>query len=150
MSKKWLLGSLIIIVLAAMTASGGRYLETKPAFCDGCHEMNRPYEGWKSSGAERSHKNCILCHSGPGIPGVLEAEFRGAGQLAAHFTFKKEALKGPFIAKVPNEFCTQCHNLAVPRTAKGHLPFQIEGKACSECHRHRQGWDFSGEVRPGT
>src|ERR1700693_965174 len=150
MSKRWFLGSIALLGVAVIRASGGRYLETKSGFCNSCHEMNRPYDGWRSSGAERSHQNCIICHSGPGISGVLEAELRGAGQIIAHFALKKDELKGPFIAKVPNYFCTQCHNLSLPRTAKGHLPYQIDGKACSECHRHRQGWDFSGEVRPGS
>jgi nitrate/TMAO reductase-like tetraheme cytochrome c subunit len=135
-------------VLAGLLVSGGgRMIENQPRFCNSCHEMNRPYQGWISSGASKSHGNCMDCHSGKGIPGVLEAQARGLGQLAEHFLLSEKELAGPFIAHVPRAFCMKCHDLQLARTAKAHLPFHIEGKECSKCHKHREGWEFSGEVR---
>ena len=132
---------------AAFLVAGGRAVENHPAFCRSCHEMERPYEGWISSGASKSHSNCMDCHSGKGVPGVVEAELRGFGQLLEHFVLSRDELKGPFVANLPRRFCLKCHNLELPRTAKAHLPFHIDGKECSRCHKHREGWEFAGEIR---
>jgi len=135
------------LIGATSVISGGRFLENHPSFCHSCHEMERPYNNWIASSANRSHANCMDCHSGKGIPGVIEAELRGLSQLGEHFLLNEKELKGPFVATVPRRFCLKCHNLELPRTAKAHLPYKVEGKECSRCHNHREGWEFSGEVR---
>jgi hypothetical protein len=145
--KKIFFGFLILTGFMASLAAGGRFLENHPAFCNSCHEMNRPYDGWVSSGAEKSHPNCMNCHSGPGVRGGVEAEIRGFGQLIEHFTLSDKELKGPFIAKVPRSFCLKCHNLELRKTVKAHSPFKVAGKECSRCHKHQTGWEFSGEIR---
>ncbi len=140
----------ILLLLAGLIASlitGGRFLENHPSFCRSCHEMERPYAGWISSGAKNSHPNCMDCHSGKGIPGMVEAEVRGLGQLVEHFVLTEKEIKGPFVANIPKRFCLKCHNMELPRTAKAHLPLKIGGKECSRCHKHREGWEFSGEIR---
>lgn len=145
--KRFFFMTLILIGFGIFLIPARRFLENHPLFCNSCHEMNRPYQGWKSSGADRSHPNCMDCHSGKGIPGVVEAEARGLGQLAAHFLLSEAELKGPFIAHVPRNFCLKCHNIQLPRTVKAHLPFQVGNKECFQCHKHQAGWEFSGEIR---
>jgi cytochrome c nitrite reductase small subunit len=145
--KPLFLTLLFFIGLGIFLVPAGRFLENHPSFCNSCHEMNRPYEGWKSSGANRSHSNCMDCHSGKGVSGIVEAESRGLGQLVAHFLLSEKELKGPFIAHVPRTFCLKCHDIQLPRTAKAHLPFRVENKECSGCHKHQEGWEFSGEIR---
>ncbi|MBI1822470.1 MAG: NapC/NirT family cytochrome c [Nitrospirae bacterium] len=142
-----LIGFIVFFGLLAGVVTGGRVLENHPSFCNSCHEMNRPHDGWISSGASHSHLSCMDCHSGAGVTGVIEAELRGFGQLIEHFALSEKELKGPFIAKVPKEFCLKCHRLQLSRTAKAHRPFKIEGKECSRCHRHQDGWEFAGEIR---
>ncbi|MHB8482236.1 MAG: NapC/NirT family cytochrome c [Nitrospiria bacterium] len=145
--KRFFFGSFVFTGLIATVVTGGRVLENHPSFCNSCHEMNRPHDGWISSGAEKSHPNCMDCHSGAGVTGVIEAELRGLGQLIEHFTLSERELKGPFIARAPKEFCLKCHHVQMPRTVKAHRPFKIEGKECSRCHRHQAGWEFAGEIR---
>jgi nitrate/TMAO reductase-like tetraheme cytochrome c subunit len=145
--KRYFFISLGLALLGLCLIGGGRFVENHPLFCNSCHEMNRPYEGWKSSGASTSHPNCMNCHSGKGFYGIVEAETRGFGQLVEHFILSEKELKGPFIANVPRQFCLKCHNLNLPRTAKAHVPFDIDGKECSRCHKHKTGWEFSGEIR---
>ena len=135
--------------MAAMVVPGARYLEHQPGFCNSCHEMNRPHAGWVASGASQHHPDCIQCHSGPGITGVVEAELRGVGQLIAHFSDSEKELQGPFKYKVPREFCTQCHSMEKPQVKAAHTRFQekMEGRPCGTCHKHQEGWEFAGEIR---
>jgi hypothetical protein len=135
----------VVAVLGVALSAGGRALEKSPTFCVSCHEMERPGKGWDVSGAKEDHPNCIMCHSGPGPLGVLEAQTRGLGMIVAHFVKSEEDLKGPFKAKAPDRFCTQCHE---PKKIEGpHKKFPTEGKACRDCHKHREDWEFNGELR---
>jgi nitrate/TMAO reductase-like tetraheme cytochrome c subunit len=139
-------GGLAVAALVGVALSaGGRILERSPTFCVSCHEMERPGKGWKASGASEHHPDCIMCHSGPGPFGVLEAQTRGLGMLVEHFVESEEKLKGPFKAKVPDRFCTQCHEPM--KIEAPHKKFSTEGKACRDCHKHREDWEFNGELR---
>jgi hypothetical protein len=139
-------GALAVAALIGVGLSaGGRALERSPTFCVSCHEMERPGKGWKVSGASEHHPNCIMCHSGPGPLGVLEAQARGLGMLVEHFVESEEKLKGPFKAKVPDRFCTQCHEPI--KIEAPHQKFPRQGKVCRDCHKHREDWEFNGEVR---
>lgn len=142
---RWLLISLAVVVVGVGLSSGGRALERSPTFCVSCHEMERPGKGWTVSGAEEDHPNCIMCHSGPGPLGVLEAQMRGLEMIVAHFVDSEEDLRGPFKAKVPDRFCTQCHD--PKKIEPPHKKLPMTGKACKDCHRHREDWEFEGEVR---
>lgn len=132
-----------------MIVPGGRYLEHQPGFCNSCHEMNRPHAGWVAAGASQNHRDCIQCHSGSGITGIIEAEFRGLEQIMVHFIASEEELKGPFKSKVPSEFCTKCHSMEKPRVRAAHARFKekMEGHPCGNCHKHLEDWEFSGEIR---
>ncbi len=136
-------------LLTFVIIPGGRALEHQPGFCNSCHEMNRPHAGWVASGASQHHPNCIQCHSGPGITGVIEAEFRGLEQIVVHFTASETELKGPFKYRVPSEFCTQCHSLEKQNIKAAHARFKekMEGRPCANCHKHQDGWEFAGEIR---
>lgn len=145
-SAKWVT-LITLIFLSILMITGGRMLEEKPLFCASCHEMEEPYNNWISSGASKKHTNCIQCHSGPGISGIIEAELRGAKQLAIHIFTKPEDREPPFKFNVPDEFCTQCHPLLSEKFVNAHQNFQHEGKPCHECHKHEKGSRFGGEIK---
>ncbi|MEO5657818.1 MAG: cytochrome C [Nitrospiria bacterium] len=145
MTRSWIVIPLVVFLAGVGISAGGRALERSPAFCASCHEMERPDKGWKDSGASLNHPNCIMCHSGPGPFGVVEAQMRGLRMVAAHFLLSEEKLKGPFKAKVPDPFCVQCHARAVIEPP--HRRFPTQGKACRDCHKHGDHWEFAGEVR---
>lgn len=142
---RWVAIPLAALIIGAVLSTGGRALESSPTFCVSCHEMERPGKGWKKSEASEDHPNCIMCHSGPGPFGVVEAQMRGLGMIVAHFVDSEEDLRGPFKAKVPDRFCTQCHDRA--KIEPPHRKLRTEGKGCRDCHKHREDWEFAGEVR---
>jgi cytochrome c-type protein NapC len=146
MRWRWAVIVPVAVVIGIGLSTGGRALERSPAFCASCHEMERPDKGWKDSGASADHPNCIMCHSGPGPLGVVESQMRGLKMLALHFLDDEEDLKGPFKAKVPDRFCVPCHDRAVIESPHRKLP--MAGRACRDCHKHREDWEFAGEVRP--
>lgn len=133
------------VVIGATLSAGGRALERRPAFCTSCHEMKRPGKGWEVSGAKNDHPDCIMCHSGPGPWGVVEAQMRGLEMVVAHFVESEEELRGPFKATVPDRFCTQCHDPM--KIAPPHQKLPMAGRVCKDCHKHREDWEFEGEVR---
>jgi hypothetical protein len=142
---RWAAISLGVVIAGVGVSAGGRALERSPTFCVSCHEMERPGKGWKASEAAEDHPNCIMCHSGPGPFGVVEAQMRGLGMIVEHFVESEEELRGPFKAKVPDRFCTQCHDPM--EIEPPHKKLSTQGKACRDCHKHREDWDFAGEVR---
>jgi len=142
---RWAAIGVGVLIAGVGLSTAGRALERSPAFCVSCHEMERPGKGWKASNAAEDHPDCIMCHSGPGPLGVVEAQMRGLGMIVEHFVESEEKLRGPFKAKVPDRFCTQCHEPMKIEAPHKKLPMQ--GKACRDCHKHREDWDFEGEVR---
>ncbi|MBI1820881.1 MAG: cytochrome C [Nitrospirae bacterium] len=124
---------------------GGRFLEHSPSFCISCHEMQPSYDGWIASGASKHHPDCIQCHSGPGLQGVLESEWRGLHFLKVHYFGHRKANQ-PFRVKMPEEFCLQCHSAG--KLMEAHRPFQTGGHTCADCHKHNPGWKFKGELHP--
>ena len=142
---RWAAIGVGVLIAGVGFSTAGRALERSPAFCVSCHEMERPGKGWKVSDAAADHPNCIMCHSGPGPFGVVESQMRGLGMIVEHFVESEKELRGPFKAKVPDRFCVQCHDRAKIESPHKKLPTQ--GKACRDCHKHRDGWDFAGEVR---
>jgi hypothetical protein len=146
MRWRWVLIPAIAVLIGVGLSTGGRALERKPSFCLSCHEMERPGKGWEVSGAKEDHQDCIMCHSGPGPLGVVEAQVRGLQMIVAHFVKSEEDLKGPFKSKMPERFCTQCHD---PVKIEGpHRKLPMEGRECRDCHKHSEDWEFHGEVRP--
>lgn len=141
----WLTVSAAVVLSGVGVSAGGRALEHSPRFCVSCHEMERPGKGWTVSGAEANHPNCIMCHSGPGPSGVVESQMRGLTMIALHFLNDEDQLKGPFTAKVPDRFCTACHDPV--KIEPPHKKLPMAGKACKHCHKHREDWEFTGEIR---
>lgn len=135
---------IILVLLATFLIAGGRVLEMQPGFCASCHEMEDAYANWQTSGASRSHDDCIGCHSGPGLWGVIEAEVRGFGQLMVHISAKPGELVPPFKAHLPNSFCVKCH--PIPAITPIHNDFSFEGEMCSKCHKHSSTSEFAGEI----
>ncbi|MFQ5455949.1 MAG: hypothetical protein ACE5EA_07085 [Nitrospirota bacterium] len=144
---RWIVIISVVILLIIFTITGGRILETQPWFCRSCHEMEDAYTNWIATEASNSHKNCIICHSGPGITGIIEAELRGAKQLIIHFLSKDDDLVPPFEADLPDYFCTKCHPWNGENVINAHRGFETKNRFCLDCHKHREGWSFSGEIR---
>jgi hypothetical protein len=145
MRWRWALIPAAVVLIGVGLSTGGRALERSPTFCVSCHEMERPGKGWEVSGAKEDHPDCIMCHSGPGPLGVLESQMRGLKMIALHFLDDDEQLKGPFKAKAPDRFCTQCHDPV--KIEPPHQKLPMAGKDCKACHKHREDWEFAGEVR---
>ena len=79
----WVGGTILAVSLALATVVGARALEQQPAFCASCHEERENYDRWLSSGAAAVHKNCIECHTGPGLVGILHGQARGLRHVDA-------------------------------------------------------------------
>ncbi len=150
MSKlKWtiVVGPVLVIVamavpvLAAGTVAAAYALEKQPGFCALCHEMQPSYDNWRSSGAAEDHPDCIQCHKGPGLAGVLDAQRRGVRDTVAHVSGNYPR---PIVAQVPDAWCTQCHAGAETSGEHDEVP-EFNAKACAACHNHAPGADFSGE-----
>lgn len=124
---------------------GGRVLEHKPSFCVSCHEMKPAYDGWIQSGASKNHPDCIGCHSETGFWGAIDSEFRGLRFLQVHFSGKRTENQ-PFIVQMPDRYCLQCH--AEKKVIEVHKMFVTVGRTCADCHKHKTGFKFSGEIRP--
>ena len=139
--------SLVIAIFALPTfiAWGGRYLERSPSFCASCHEMRPSYDGWTASGAAKYHADCITCHGGEGLSGILEAEARGVRMLGVHF-FGGGKSGAAIRAKMPEAICLRCHSSE--KVMASHTMFRTQGQTCADCHKHRMGWKFRGEVQP--
>lgn len=143
-----------VVLLAAMLlavpafVAGFRVVESQPGFCYLCHEEHPAHQGWLASGAAREHPNCIECHSGPGVTGVVAAQLKGATHFVKHVTgdFAEPIAR----ADVPDEFCTQCH---VSGSVVGEHR-EVAGFAtrqCADCHNHKPGARFGeGEESDGT
>ena len=135
-------GSIGILALPAAVITGGYFLEKSPSFCNSCHEMRASYNGWLSSGAAKDHPDCISCHRGEGLSGLLESEFRGMRMIGKHF-FGKQTSDWPIQAKMPEYFCLKCHS--ENKIVDSHAMFRIEKQTCADCHKHREGWKFLGQ-----
>ncbi len=145
MRWRWALIPAAGVLIGLGLSTGGRALEHSPTFCVSCHEMERPGKGWEVSGTKDNHADCIMCHSGPGPLGVLESQMRGLTMIALHFLDDEDQLTGPFTAKVPDRFCTQCHDPV--KIEPPHKKLPMAGKACKNCHKHQEDWEFAGEIR---
>jgi len=139
------LSLLFLLIFPLATIKAGRKLEKHNGFCVSCHEMEHVLKEWQESGASEKHPECIQCHSGPGLLGEIESQWRGVKFTISHFTLPSEKLKPPFKAKVPITFCTQCHSKE--KIIPIHRRFDTQGKQCADCHKHREGWEFLGELR---
>ena len=137
-------GLMVVPILPVALIWGGRVLEHHPAFCASCHEMQPSYDGWMASGAAKYHPDCIECHSRIGLSGVLESEFRGVRMLGLHL-FGQSHSGQAIRATMPEAFCLKCH--AGEKVVASHVPFHTEGRTCADCHKHRIGWKFSGQVQ---
>jgi cytochrome c nitrite reductase small subunit len=135
-------GLMVVSVLPLSLIWGGRMLEHHPAFCASCHEMQPSYDGWMASGAAKAHHDCIQCHSGEGLGGLLESEWRGLRMIGKHF-FGRQQPDRPITAVLPEQFCLKCH--VRDKLVASHAPFQTAGRTCSDCHKHLIGWKFSGQ-----
>lgn len=133
-----------IIALPAGLIWGGRVLEHSPSFCASCHEMRPSYDGWMASGAAKYHPDCIGCHSGEGIAGVFESELRGTRMIGIHF-LGNEKPEHIIRTKIPEAFCLKCH--ATEKVTASHSMLWTEGRTCADCHKHKVGWKFSGQVQ---
>ncbi len=132
-----------MILVPAGMVGGGYVLERSPAFCAACHEMRPSVEAWESSGASRNHPDCIGCHSGKGLAGLLESEVRGLRMIGIHFFADRDPDR-PIKAKMPETFCLKCHS--EEDLVASHAMFKVERRTCADCHKHKPGWDFSGEM----
>ncbi len=128
-------------VLAAGTVASGYALEKQPGFCVLCHEMQLSYDNRRASGAAEHHPDCIQCHKGPGLTGILDAQRRGVRDIVAHVTGN---YSHPIVAQAPNPWCTQCHAGAKITDEHDEVPtFNV--KACAACHNHAPGANFGSE-----
>ncbi len=84
-SRRPVLVPIVVVFLIPAVVAGGRTLEKQPTFCASCHESQEYYELWIRSGAAKDHPNCIECHTGPGLAGILDGQIRGLKHLAVHF-----------------------------------------------------------------
>lgn len=123
---------------------GGHRLEQSPSFCNSCHEMQPSVAAWKTSGADQGHPDCITCHSGAGLAGVLESQVRGLRMIGVHFFGSPKPISD-IRATMPETFCLKCH--AADAMVEVHAPFQTAGQTCGDCHKHRAGWKFKGQMR---
>jgi len=130
-------------VLVTGAVAGGYVLEKQPGFCILCHEMRPSYDNWRASGAAEHHPDCIQCHTGPGLAGVLHAQRRGVRDLIAHVTGNYQQ---PIVATVPDPWCTQCHAVSKVQGEHDEVP-EFGVQPCAACHNHAPGTAFSGEKR---
>lgn len=145
--RTWIPAVGLIAALVAATIAGGRKLEEQPRFCVSCHEMKDYYAQWVGSAANRHHPNCIVCHAGADIRGIVEGQMRGLGYIWTHYAGSPADRKPPFKAYMPNIFCTRCH--AAPERMNAHRNVRIERRDCLVCHNHKPGRDFAGEAPIG-
>ena len=137
-------GVMAIPLVPVVLVWGGRALEHRPVFCASCHEMQASYDGWMASGAAKDHPDCIQCHGADGLAGTLESELRGVRMVGLHFFGQRTG--GQMIhATMPESWCLKCH--AGEKVVASHVPFHTEGRTCADCHKHRIGWKFSGQVQ---
>ena len=47
--------------------------------------MRSSYDGWILSGAAKDHPDCISCHRGEELSGLLESKIRGLRMIGKHF-----------------------------------------------------------------
>lgn len=138
-----LIGAVAVPLIAAGTVTGGYLLEKQPGFCALCHEMQPSYDNWRASGAARDHPDCIQCHKGPGLAGILDAQRRGVQDIVAHVSGNYPR---PIVAQVPDAWCTQCHT-GGEITNKHHEVPEFGVEDCAACHNHAPGASFKGEER---
>ena len=145
--RSWILTTCLILALTAATIAAGRKLEEQPRFCVSCHEMGGYYAQWVESGASKNHPNCIICHAGPSIVGVVEGQGRGLRYIWMHYTGSARSLTPPFKVRMPADFCAKCH--VAPERLDAHRNVVIAGRECQACHSHKPGRDFAGEAPRG-
>lgn len=139
----FLIGFVSMLALPIGMIWGGHVLEHSPSFCNSCHEMQASYEGWLTSGAANNHPTCIECHKGEGFSSVIESELRGLRMIGVHFwghSDPNEIIK----VKMPEAYCLKCHS--GEKVIDSHALFQTKRSTCSDCHKHRIGWKFKGQV----
>lgn len=134
----------LLLILGGALSGGGRLLEEHPGFCISCHEMKFYGRTFQTSGASRHHPDCIMCHSGPGIPGAVGAQMTGLHELAVHFFGSPHPARQFVTGVVPNENCIKCHVHGYDRDAHQGVP--LRGRACAQCHNHYAEQDFGGQV----
>ncbi len=134
----------VLAIAGVALSGGGRYLESFPGFCASCHEMKFFGRSYHESGASRHHPDCISCHSGPGLGGMVGAQMTGLRELAIHFWGTPHPSMAYVPGVVPNENCVKCHVHGYLRDAHQDVP--VQGRACAECHNHYQDQDFGGQV----
>jgi len=128
------------MALGLAAVVGGRMLEMQPGFCASCHEIREHYDRWLTSGAAHHSSNCIECHAGPGLAGIVGGQFRGARHVVRHVT---RTYATPLSADVPRSWCGACHR--EPALAAGHVQVpDIGAQRCGMCHHHRAGARFAG------
>jgi hypothetical protein len=134
-------GGLILAAgLGLAAVVGGRALEMHPSFCASCHEIREHYDRWLASGAVQHSANCIECHSGPGLAGIIGGQLRGARHVVSHVTGLYAAT---ISADVPRSWCVRCHSEGT--LAAGHVRVSDIGpQRCGACHNHAPGARFYG------
>ncbi|MFQ5456551.1 MAG: NapC/NirT family cytochrome c [Nitrospirota bacterium] len=132
----------LVLIIFFGVVGGGRILEKSPKFCASCHEMKDSYNSWISSGASEKHTNCIQCHSGQGLTGIIGAEMRGLRQIYQHITGRMKGIEN-ISNVVPDRFCLKCHDIKEMQH-EHHEEHNIDtiGKKCAVCHNHKKDNNF--------
>jgi hypothetical protein len=131
-SRMILIPILIVLVLVGVVAGAGGFVyaytsEEHDSFCASCHSEPETTHYQRSIAATKvdlssyhatQETHCIDCHSGPGLPGRLEAELDGAINAFKFYTglaVQPAVLKAPF----PDANCLKCHQAV---TQRGYIP----------------------------
>jgi cytochrome c nitrite reductase small subunit len=154
--KSALIITAAIVFLLFMSVAGSHlyHYTARNTFCLNCHEMQRPYDQWKTSthynGKSGVVANCVDCHLPQGsFKKMFYKSYFGVRDVYAHF-FKdiskidwKEKRKH-MSSFVFEDGCLSCHvNLFPSSLSKGGLRAHKEYSAklteekCFECHEHQ-------------
>ncbi len=141
--KKWLLISIIVLIIAAYASMQEVNYLNEPSTCMDCHTFKHE----ESSLQQHFNKSitCIDCHSGSGVKGYVEARkelldviLLEKSKTVLNFIIQNYSYNSSFVHLATN--CTKCHSLNEPPglSETGSLKkMEIGGhrnKTCEDCH----------------
>jgi len=140
--RRWLVLSLVIIVVLFWLLWVGAKVTDRSSFCASCHFMKPFVENWESSSHVRV--NCIDCHYERGFMGYIAGKLRLTGEMLRYWVGAYNVRPH---ARVSDQNCLFCHEeKAIEKTTlyKKKIPFshvkhygsltrEIE-LTCTTCH----------------
>ena len=150
---RWSCAGFLAGMLFACLAAAGVHGSSETSFCASCHEMKDTYrelqasKHWKNRSGTESQ--CSDCHISRGLAGLIEAKWKGLGEVKVHFLGKPSQhpaewgarrleMRKRLVADMPQENCTGCHSVdrMVPSNREAEVAHKTitPGMRCLDCH----------------